>query len=52
MGNLGIPPRITGNGLAELVPGKRPGVRIMFATWLVLIGSGLVLYTIIGLSHH
>ena len=29
-----------------------PRMRVMFFTWLTLIGAGLVFYTFIGLSHH
>jgi hypothetical protein len=29
-----------------------PGMRVLFFTWIVLIASGLVFYSIVGLSHH
>jgi hypothetical protein len=29
-----------------------PPMRVMFFTWLTLIATGLVFYTVIGLSHH
>jgi hypothetical protein len=30
----------------------QPGMRVMFFTWLVLIATGLVFYTVIGLAHN
>jgi hypothetical protein len=29
-----------------------PGMRVMFWTWIVLITTGLVFYSIIGLAHN
>jgi hypothetical protein len=29
-----------------------PGMRVMFWTWITLIASGLVFYSVIGLGHH
>ena len=29
-----------------------PRMRVMFFTWLPLIATGLVFYTVIGLTHH
>jgi hypothetical protein len=31
---------------------KPPGVRAVFVLYLVLIWSGIVFYTVIGLTHH
>jgi hypothetical protein len=28
------------------------GMRVMFWTWITLIGAGLVFYSVIGLTHH
>jgi hypothetical protein len=42
MGNVWRAPR----------PGKRQGMRVMFSAWLFLIGTGLVYFTVIGLTHH
>jgi hypothetical protein len=43
--------------VAQLIQGAReregmPRMRAMFITWLTLIAAGLVLYTVIGLSHN
>jgi hypothetical protein len=27
-------------------------MRVMFWTWIVLIGAGLIFYSVVGLSHH
>jgi hypothetical protein len=32
--------------------GRRLGMRLMFAIWVSLIASGIVLFAILGLSHH
>jgi hypothetical protein len=32
--------------------GSTPRMRAMFITWITLIAAGLVLYSIIGLSHN
>jgi hypothetical protein len=29
-----------------------PRMRVMFITWLTLIATGLVLYSVIGLAHN
>jgi hypothetical protein len=29
-----------------------PAMRVMFFTWLLLIATGLVFYTVIGLAHN
>ena len=29
-----------------------PGMRVMFWTWIGLIATGLVFYTVIGLTHN
>ena len=33
-------------------PGMTARMRVMFLTWLILIATGLVFYTVIGLTHH
>jgi hypothetical protein len=49
MGKLGIVgKRIQGSRERE----GMPRMRAMFITWLTLIAAGLVLYTVIGLSHN
>jgi hypothetical protein len=40
--------RIQGSGEREGLP----RMRAMFITWLTLIAAGLVLYSVIGLSHN
>jgi hypothetical protein len=45
------------NGQSQRIQGSRereglPRMRAMFITWLTLIAAGLVLYSVIGLSHN
>lgn len=40
----GRTPRNEGKGL--------PGMRVMFWTWMTLIATGLVFYSVIGLTHN
>jgi hypothetical protein len=43
------------NSLPDWGKRQREGlipVRVMFLTWLTLIATGLIAYSIIGLSHH
>jgi hypothetical protein len=48
VGNRGAPPPACG----VRKRGQDQPVRVMFGIWLTLLVSGIVLYTIIGLSHH
>jgi hypothetical protein len=38
--------------LATPHAGMRLRMRVMFLTWLLLIATGLVFYTVIGLAHN
>ena len=40
-------------GVSDRARGKEPlRMRVMFFTWLVLIATGLVFYSVIGLAHN
>jgi hypothetical protein len=41
-----------GAGLEKTPAGRTFRMRVMFFTWLVLIATGLVFYTVIGLAHN